>query len=54
MSKKLPESEVSESEPVEWTESEISKILRDTGHKLMKITVAIAKILTERDRGALS
>jgi hypothetical protein len=49
--KKLPESEVSESEPVEWSESKVSEKLRVIyGHKLMKITVAIANILTENDR----
>jgi hypothetical protein len=49
--KKFPESKVSGSKPEEWSESKVSEKLRDIyGHKLMKITVAIAKILTERDR----
>ena len=49
--KEFPESKVSGSKPEEWSESKVSEKLRDIyGHKLVKITVAIAKILTERDR----
>jgi hypothetical protein len=49
--KKFPESKVSGSKPEEWSESKVSEKLRVIyGHKLMKITVSIARILTERDR----
>src|SRR5918995_2421957 len=49
--KKFPESKVSGSAPEEWSESGVSEKLRDIyGHRLMKITVTIANILTEKDR----
>lgn len=49
--KKFPESKVSGSKPEEWSESKVSEKLRDIyGHRLMKLTVTIANILTESDR----